>query len=180
MNMIFSIAGNLLASVFWGVLIAVALTVAMFKFPKMIHTGYGHTPAGWLLLCAGFVFFTVQATLCVGGGKLKGYIPTVRQIEQTGIAGQADALYGELTARYPMLEPFVGKQLMEKQTFTDATEAITFFVRLARTKINHYMWRRVAWIAGGILLLGICFANSASKQSRRTYYVSSANKYMRM
>jgi predicted PurR-regulated permease PerM len=167
--MIFNIAGNLLASIFWGVLIAVLLTVALFKFPKMMYTRYSHTLAGGILLCAGFAFFTFQATLCVGGGKLKGYIPTVQQIEQTKIVtGQADALYSELITRYPGLEPFVGKAVMEKQTFASTTEAITFFIRLARKKINHYMWRRVAWIAGGCLLLGVYFANNASKQSRMT------------
>ncbi|MDR1130291.1 MAG: hypothetical protein LBK96_04855 [Prevotellaceae bacterium] len=166
----FQVIGNLMASVFWGVLIALLLTVILVYFPRMIYSRYGHKLAGIVLLIAGFCFFTFQSMLWVGGFKLKGYIPSVGQVEQLGIAVErADTFGDELANAYPMLKPFIGKTEQEtiRQSFSDQTDLITFYVREVRHKINRYLWRRTGWIAAGLLLLGCWLANDASKQSRR-------------
>ncbi|MDR1338453.1 MAG: hypothetical protein LBK58_00080 [Prevotellaceae bacterium] len=163
--------GNLAASVFWGVLIALLLTVMLAYFPRMIYSKYGHNLAGIVLLIAGFCFFTFQSVLWVGGFKLKGYIPSVEQVERLGIAAErADTFGDELTNAYPMLKPFIEKTEQEttlRQSFADQADLITFYVREVRHKINRYLWRRTGWIAAGLLLLGCLLANGASKQSRR-------------
>jgi hypothetical protein len=170
MGMLFGLAGNLLASVFWGTLIALLLTVMLVYFPRMICSRYQYKLVEVVLLIAGFCFFTFQSVLWVGGIKLKGYIPSVQQVEQLGIAvEQADAFGDEMAQAYPMLKTFIGKTEREtlRQTVVDQTDLIAFYVHEVRRKINHYLWRRAGWIAAGLLLLGFRLANDASKQGRR-------------
>jgi predicted PurR-regulated permease PerM len=168
----FHIFSDIVSSLFWGVVLALLLSVAVFYLPKMIAVRYGHTPLGIILLVAGFCFFAFQSTLLTGGFKLKGYIPSVQQIEPfVGGATTPEELGRELTERYPMLEKHIRKITdgggKGQKEFTTAVELARFVRAALYRRVNHYIWRRAGWMVGGLFLLGFYFVNDASRQSRR-------------
>jgi hypothetical protein len=168
----FYVIGDLIASVFWGVLIALLLTAALYFLPGMIYARYRHTLAGGILLVAGFCFFTFQATLCVGGFKLKGYIPSALQIEQFGGgATTLKELGRELTEQYPALEKHIRKITDNDGTAQKESATVADLAQFVRAglyrRVNNYIRRRAGWIVGGIFLPGFYFVNNASRQNRR-------------
>lgn len=76
----FTVIGNIIACVFWGVLISSILTGLLFCLPKAIHMRFGYTPPYILLLIIFFLFSAFQATLLTGGFKAKKYIKTAENL----------------------------------------------------------------------------------------------------
>jgi predicted PurR-regulated permease PerM len=167
----FHIFSDIVSSLFWGVIFTLLLSVIVFYLPKMIAVRYGHTPLGILFLVVGFCFFAFQLTLLTGSFKLKGYIPSARQIEQLDIRATTLEEFGrELTEQYPMLEKYIRKIADNGGMIQKESATVADLVQFVRAKlyrmINNYIWRRVGWIIGGVLILGVYFVNDASRQTR--------------
>ncbi|NDV65268.1 hypothetical protein [Bacteroides sp. 224] len=173
------VIGELFSCIFWGALIGIATTLALFYLPKMIAPHYSYNPLGFFLLAFGLIFLGFQSTFFIGGVKVKSYLPTKEQIvsllPQVNISSSSVNLKevsAELVSQYPMLADYVEDINIEKlevgeTVFSNAFEVASYYTKNIQSAVNGYLWRRVAWFMGAVCLIGFYFFNDASKQGRR-------------
>lgn len=178
----FTVIGNMIACVFWGVLISSILTGLLFYLPKAIHMRFGYTPPYILLLIIFFLFSTFQVTLLTGGFKAKRYIKTaenlvVSVLAETGYSqenlppDEFGTLTGKLKEALPIpeasLHDAIGKLKQSGKQPASPDLLAQGLGKTIRTEINLYIWRRSGWIIAGFLLSAFLLASNAQKQDRR-------------
>jgi len=173
----FYVIGELVGCIFWGVLIAVGLSVLLFFIPRLLNPNYSFSPLAIISLVVIFLFLSFQSTLLVGSIKVKGYLPTKKQIlsilpeiknEKFSLA-TFQATARELTADYPMLESFIETAAESLQgagtNISSLADLADYYSNKIHSLVNKYMLRRIAWIAGGILLLTFYLYKDSSRQA---------------
>ena len=167
----FTVIGNIIACVFWGVLISSILTGLLFCLPKAIHMRFGYTPPYILLLIIFFLFSAFQATLLTGGFKAKKYIKTAENLAisvlaETGYSPESlpPDEFGTLTGKLKEALPIPEASLQQPSSPDLLAQGLG---KTIRTEINLYIWRRSGWIIAGFLLSAFLLASNAQKQDRR-------------
>lgn len=175
------LVGNMISSVLTGLLMSMALAVALWFLPKMISVRYEWKITGLLGVVVLFFFFWFQSALLFGALKLKKYVPTVQQIEQTvrnipnidfaqtGTAEEFTLIMRTLSNQYPDMASFIQKTA-GKESGT-SSENLSVFVlsysnRIHKT-IGAYCMRRCGWILLGMLLGGGLLVRGALQGGRQ-------------
>lgn len=130
----------------WGILAGVIIAVlVMYLISSLMNT------PKWLTGMVGaflFIFLSFQFTAMFGAGKVKGLVADIATSTNT-IGEKTD--WNALIDEYPLLKPYFNQ--------IDATSAEpsiqkTSILSYIDSAINGYMWRRVAWASGGLI---VCF-----------------------
>lgn len=154
---------NYISALFWGILIGLIFSGFMMYLTHKI-CGISYLIAG---LIGTFLFFfvTFQFTALIGANKAKNYIDDL--VVSTQATGE-NLDWVTVKDKYPSLEPYLGETERSSESALDVATMIT-------NSIDRYIWRRVGWIAGGIIVAfgvaivgGVMEANRTSNHRRRT------------
>lgn len=170
----FYLIGEFISSILWGALIAIALVLVLWYLPKLISTYYSHSAPGIILLVIAFLFMSFQSTLLVGGIKAKKLLPSVEQITSLipGSSSTTDimSVSAQIVNEYPILRSYINditNQIDARyETLSNISEIAAYYHKSIKGYINSYMWRRIMWLAGCIILVGLYLFNSAYKHSK--------------
>lgn len=162
-----------ISSVIWGILIAVAC-MALFVF--LIKGWYKDTtfsPVSYVIGAVLFLFLSVQCVLIVGSLKI---IDTTDYYE-TEIAnivdsaydtadeitiGQADDIIQVIIDRFPLLQYYIGGGEFSGFTAKELPHAMADELR---SFMRWYIFRRILWCLGFVIVGAICVIRSLSKSS---------------
>lgn len=130
----------------WGILAGVIIAVlVMYLISSLMNT------PKWLTGVVGtflFIFLSFQFTAMIGAGKVKGFVADIA-IQNNTVCEMVD--WNALIDEYPILKPY-----LNQIDTTSAEPGIqkTSILSYIDSAINGYMWRRVAWASGGLI---VCF-----------------------
>lgn len=171
----FYLIGEFISSILWGALIAIALIVILWYLPKLISTHYSYSAPAIILLVIAFLFISFQSTLLVGGIKAKKLLPSAEQIVSllpvSSSATDIATVSTQIANEYPILKSYINditNQIDARyKTLSNINEIAAYYYKNIQGYINSYMWRRIMWMAGCIILVGLYLFNSAYKHSKR-------------
>lgn len=177
--------GHILSSVFFGCLISLVLMGVLCLLPRLVVMRYRWEITGIGALVVFVLFAWFQATLLVGGIKVKGVVPTTQEIEQlvkalpAGInasspldASQWAAIEQEIEKQFPLVTPFLGSVRKELEGIRQGGMQqggiqLARFSRQIHRAINYYILRRILWLLGGLLVVGVFLGHDATRQGRQ-------------
>lgn len=176
----FAVLGDILASLFWGLLISLVLISVIFLLDRAFQPNNCFSAKKLIALLLGFVFFLFQSTLLVGGLKARNYVrplenalrmsdlPSISQ-GQDGVSPQA--LINPLIDQYPMLEKYITEaiqELSERPGQPSGLPASQVISDNLRSKVSYYTWRRAGWLAGGFCAL-LAFLLMAGERTKTNH-----------
>lgn len=156
---------SFIATLFWGILAGVIVAILVVY----LINGLMGTPK-WLVGLIGIFllfFLSFQFTAIIGAAKVKGVMADITVLGNT-VGGKAD--WSAIETSYPILKPYldeVGTKLNE------VTDKKTSVLSLVNKIINGFMWRRAAWVLGGLVVCLVVAAvpgmtgNGRSRQQGR-------------
>lgn len=156
--------GNILGCIFWGAVIAVAATAAVWLICRLI-SGNLNSLGACIVLTVLFILAGAQGSMITGAFYLRGYVdeahdavaalvPTI----ETGNLEQASANIDEIKKRvfeeYPMLEPFADKiDLSQIESYAQSGTAMADTVaKQFNDSLAYYILRRVLWLLGFMIV----------------------------
>ncbi len=133
-----------ISALFWGILsgLLVAIVVA-YIMKEVFSVSRLYIAIAGLFLC---FFLSFQFTTLIAAAKTKAYIKNVDVLVKTIDEG---VNWREIETTYPILKPYLGKVTEQLETVTGSSLSIASYTIGV---INGYMWRRVAWILGVLIL----------------------------
>lgn len=143
------IVGSIFSCVFWGLVIALAITAATLFVVKSLTVNRSLTLGSWCVGLALFLSLAFQATLTMGAFKAKALVAQVessyRSLAQksSDIGGNEYATsLREVLKEYANDYPYIAKTVdANAATAADAERAISD----AFSEINWYIVRRIGW-----------------------------------
>lgn len=178
--------GNMITSIFGGALIAVGVVVGVYMFFMLCDTRYRLNVSHILLYVLLFCFMLAQGTMFVGALKVKSYTEDAKEVMLGYLNAQSDAVQAvsQIHKDYPIIASFVDNSdiVAELQSRGEGVcqlpDALIAWERA-------YMWRRVAWMGGallvGVLMLGITKTSRPIVRNRRparnVRHVRQRNRY---
>lgn len=164
------IIGNLLGSIFWGGVIAILVTLAVYAVCKQL--GRADSLLTWGVLAVLLLFGGAQCTMMVGAMYAKGYVDDVSGYANNLLPEKSaaqDAVSDFQRIRQQIEEQFPLSKSVFKRINTDDIQEYTasghsvveFIADEMKSTINYYILRRVAWLLGVVLiaLVGILMLN---------------------
>ena len=154
---------NYISALLWGILIGLILSGFVMYIAHKI-CGISYLISG--LIGAFLLFFmTFQFTALIGANKTKKYVENVVTSAQA-VGENID--WTIVKDKYSLLKSYLGEVEMSSENVMNIKTMIT-------DSIDRYIWRRVGWIVGGILVAfgvmiggGAMEANRVSNHRRRT------------
>ena len=142
---------SFIVTFFGGILAGVIIAVlVMYLISSLMHT------PKWLTGVVGtflFIFLSFQFTAIIGAGKVKGFVADIA-IQNNTISEKTD--WNAFVDEYPILKPYLNQIDTTPEEPSIQKTSILSYIDSA---INGYMWRRVAWALGGLIVcLGIGLA----------------------
>ncbi len=159
------VLGNLLACIFWGIIIALGVTAIVFVLGA-VFTGGRLSPLAYAVLLVLFVLAAVQGTLLSGGLYTKGYVddveeiitPLIPDLSETNlqaVAASYDEVQNAIIDEYPMLLPLLSQiDLSQLSSYLPqgGGAVATYVGNQLRALVTDYVLRRVYWLLGFMLL----------------------------
>lgn len=162
-----------ISSVIWGILIAVACMALFVFLIKGWYKDATFSPVSYVIGAVLFLFLSVQCVLIVGSLKI---IDTTDYYE-TEIAnivdsaydtadeitiGQADDIIQVIIDRFPLLQYYIGGGEFSGFTAKELPHAMADELR---SFMRWYIFRRILWCLGFVIVGAICVIRSLSKSS---------------
>ena len=162
-----------ISSVIWGILIAVACMSLFVFLIKGWYKDATFSPVSYVIGAVLFLFLSVQCVLIVGSLKI---IDTTDYYE-TEIAnivdsaydtadeitiGQADDIIQVIIDRFPLLQYYIGGGEFSGFTAKELPHAMADELR---SFMRWYIFRRILWCLGFVIVGAICVIRSLSKSS---------------
>lgn len=163
------IVGNIIGSIFWGAIIAIAVTLAVFALCKQLNRA--DSILTWAILAVLFLFAGAQSTMMVGAFYAKGYVDNVCCFANSLMPEEVNAPLDAADfaqIRRQIEESPLSKTILNRidtdaiQQYANSGQTIVELIADEMTStINYYILRRVAWLSGGVLLalIGILLLN---------------------
>lgn len=155
--------GNLIGSIFWGVLISAIVVVALWGMFRKLHIDVLQNPLSLIVLVVLFFLLGAQSSLLVGAYRLRGYTDEIvgcaSGIVNTGESSlqeieDINSIRERVIDEYPVAKPFLEK--LDVQTAMDYVENGRGLASYVGDAINgmlgRYMLRRWLWMVGYVLL----------------------------
>lgn len=155
---------SFIATLFWGILAGMIVAILVIY----LIGGLMGTPK-WLIGLIGaflLIFLSFQFTALIGAGKVKGIIADITVLNNT-VSGKAD--WNNIETTYPVIKPYLDKVGMKVGEVADKK---TSALSVINSVLNGFMWRRVAWALGGVMICFVVAAlpeltgNTCSRQER--------------
>ena len=164
------ILGNVRGSIFWGAVIAIVVTFAIYALAKQLDRS--DSVLTWCILAVLLLFAGVQSSMMTGALYAKGYVDDVSTYAANLLPEKnntQNAVSDFQRIRQQIEEEFpLSKSIFEHfdaddiQQYTDSGHTVVEFIAdEMKSTINYYILRRVAWLLGAILLalVGILMLN---------------------
>lgn len=158
---------NYISALFWGILIGlISSALIMYFIDKICAVSRLLTGLVGLVM---LLFLVFQFTALIGANKTKKYVDSA--VILTQVAGE-NFDWTVVKKEYPLLQPYLGGFENVSENTTNAGKTIAYSINKA---IDRYIWRRVGWIIGGVVvalgvavLAGVTGANCPSRSRRHT------------
>ena len=172
------------SSVIWGILIAVACMALFVFLIKGWYKDATFSPVSYVVGAFLFLFLSFQCVLIVGSLKIldtTDYYETeiIRIVDSTYDAadevtmGQADDIIKTVVDRFPLLQYYIGGGEFSGFTAKELPHAMADELR---SFMHWYIFRRILWCLGFVIVGAICVIRSMSKtrKTKKSYQHSSA------
>lgn len=158
----FTLIGNILACVLWGVFISVTLVVFLYWFLRLLHPNYSLTIPGVLIGLFLQILLFAQSVMLIGAVYAKGYADKMKITEQ---------FQQEIGREYPMIQSCLNK--IDVEDIVDEKNATISIINEIKSLINYYILRRVLWIVGfmisGVIILILCRPKTCNYYSEENW-----------
>ncbi len=184
----FTIFGNAIACILWGVLIAVVLTIFLYVLMKMLHASFSLNLCGFFIMLLTFILFFAQGAMMAGAMYAKGYVDemgvmvvnlinqTEQSFNQLAPVEQIRHIKHLVNEEYPVLSPYM-KQL-ELSTVKEGSAAIAVtIVNEVKSLADFYMLRRVFWIVGIMLASSLLVGWIGKRNGTKNKYPHSVSNH---
>lgn len=148
------IAGHIISSIFWGIVIALAVMGLAVLIIKAIAPNRSMTPLSWIAALIMAVMVCIQSTLMVGAIKAKSIVADIEDTVNT-VAEEADEFSAEesptlniqekinaVKEKYPYIKQFADTS---KLSTANAEDTAANIHDAAQHFLNWYIVRRVGW-----------------------------------
>lgn len=170
---LFDILKNSFSSVIWGILIAIACMVLFVFLIKGWYKDATFSPISYVVGAALFLFLSFQCVLIVGSLKIldtTDYYETEisRIVDSTYDSvdevsmGQADEIIQVIIDRFPLLHYYISGGEFSGFTAKELPHAIADELR---SFMRWYIFRRILWCLGLVIIGAVCVIRSLSKSS---------------
>jgi hypothetical protein len=175
---LFDILKYSFSSAIWGILIAI-ICMALFVFLiKGWYKDATFSPVSYLIGAILFVFLSIQCVLIIGSLKIISttdyYETEISRIVDNAYDAanevtkrQADDIIQVVIDRFPILHYYIGGGEFSGFTAKELPHAMADELR---SFMRWYIFRRILWCLGFVLVGAICVVRSMSRQKK---YVSS-------
>lgn len=183
MGVLFNILTNSIGSLFWGALIAIAVTGLVWLVFQLLNRG--RLPLAYIVLAILFILTWAQATMMVGAMKAKGYVDDIGDYattiadnltESASLSAESiENLIQSIEDEYPIAKIITDRidtsQL--KEHIEKGNSVGGYFTEGLLSTLNTYIWHRVWWMTGfvtvaavAITLLGVEGKRGVTRQRR--------------
>ena len=166
--------------VIWAIIALIISSVLVLLLLAVVHALYpGYLQNALLVTSAWviplFIVLLIQSFLCCGAISFKGELAAIGQNAQEVMGGPGDDVSGDagfyldraeklLDENFPMAS---GKL---KESLRQGMEAADSFVSAILMALDGYIFRRIAWGIGMLVVVGgILFFNAGKDRSQREY-----------
>lgn len=171
---LFDILKYSFGSVIWGILIAVACMALFVFFIKGWYKDATFSPVSYVVGAVLFLFLSFQCILVVGSLKILDTTDTyeteiARIVDNAYDAadevtmGQANDIIQTIINRFPLLHYYIGGG--EFSGFT-AKELPHAMADALRSFMHEYIFRRILWCLGFVIVGAVCVIRSMSKHKK--------------
>lgn len=179
------IFGNIIACIFWGLLIAVALTAGIYVLCSILRPDSSSNPISWCVHAVLLILLWVQSALLVGGFKAKSYVNdlcvSANELIQPGkdsaqeimdAIEDFDVVRDQLADEYPVLSPLLNSLETSAVTaYMEQGHSLADYLGVStRSWLNSYLWRRVWWALGFIVVAVVILIKGNNSAQRKSGY----------
>ena len=162
----FTIIGNAIICIFWGLLIASILTFILYFMLKALYGNFRMSITGMAMCFILFILLFVQGTLMAGAFHAKGYVDDMGtfvlemirnnqgNMGELTSSGEAEKAKRQISEAFPMLSSYIS-YLNAEELGSRSTSAAIAVTRGIKSLINWYILRRVLWMAGMMITGGV-------------------------
>ena len=167
---LFDILRYSFSSIIWGVLISVVCMALFVLLIKGWYKDATFSPVSYLVGIILFVLLSVQSVLVVGSLKIIDmsdvYEHRINTIVENAYSsydevslGQASDIIDEIIDEYPILQYYIGGEEISGYTAKELPHAIA---QELRSFMRWYIFRRILWCLGFVLIWAVCVIWSMS------------------
>lgn len=172
-----SLVGYIVMPLLLALLITIIIIVIFVGVMRSLYPRYPSVSNISFLLGVSVltIIVFVQSFLFCGGCYIKKYLNTVEESLNAIVSVEdiksislekPEAVRTMLIDEYPLLEKYIsGMEFPEIQT------GLTDFVSYIRSLINNYLWRRVGWLLGALIVIGGFLFYRADKDQKHAIYI---------
>jgi predicted PurR-regulated permease PerM len=162
------IIGNIIGSIFWGGLIALLLTAAVWLLCQVLDRA--RSVWTYAVLLVFFLLAGAQCTMMVGTMYAKGYLTDIGEyanmLVSTGedmagsVSGNIDDISNildQISEEYPIVTPIINKiDISDAQEYMAKGHTLVDFITDdIHDAMNYYILRRVLWTLGFMIVAAI-------------------------
>jgi hypothetical protein len=162
-----------ISSVIWGILIAVACMALFVFLIKGWYKDVTFSPVSYVIGVILFLFLSFQCILIVGSLKILDttdyYETEISRIVDSAYdaadevtMGQADEIIQVIIERFPLLQYYIGGGEFSGFTAKELPHAMADELR---SFMRWYIFRRILWCLGFVIVGAVCVIRSLSKSS---------------
>ncbi len=178
----FAVIGNVIACVFWGAVISLVICILFYFCLKLFYPTYSFSIVSCISLLALAIFLFIQSFLLMGANYVKNYTEEMGNIALSFISGtedavrlmasdvqnsvdatlntidgqvDIDAIKDALLSEYPILNKYIDgwDNLQGIAVNSSPTQIAGAVVDGVNGEVNAYIWRRVFWMLGAVVLM---------------------------
>ena len=171
--------GNIIGSVFWGLIITIVVVGGVFLLCKALVSYRASSLLSLGILLVLFVLAGAQSTMMVGAMYAKGYVDDISTYANSLVTAGADAVQSgtdavpsvsdfnrirqQIEDQFPMAKPVLDRIDVGDldQYVASGHSVVDFIANELKSTLNYYILRRVLWLMGFVLvaLVGILLLN---------------------
>lgn len=189
----FTMIGNIVACVFWGLLIASILIFVLYILLKALYNPFRMSIAGTIATFILFILLFIQGTLMTGAFYAKGYADdmytwTLEAIRSSGesadrgMTNEAEEIKRQVKLNFPPLSSYISG-LNAEELKGGSTSVALALTKNIKSLINRYILQRVLWMAGIMTVGGILLGWTRKREGtihRQSGCYSAPGKYTGM
>ena len=172
---LFDILRYSFSSAIWGILIAVACMALFVVLIKGWYKDATFSPVSYVIGVVLFLFLSVQCILIVGSLKILDttdyYEMEITRIVDSSFNAtdevtvkQSDDIVKLIIDRYPLLHYYIGGGEFSGYTARNLPHAMADELQ---SFMRWYIFRRILWCLGFVIIGAVCVIRSMSKQKKR-------------
>ena len=172
---LFDILRYSFSSAIWGILIALVCMALFVVLIKGWYKDATFSPVSYVIGAILFLFLSIQCILIVGSLKILDttdyYEMEITQIVDISYdtldevtMGQADDIIKVIIDRFPLLQYYISGGEFSGFTAKELPHAMADELR---SFMRWYIFRRILWCLGFVIVGAVCVIKSMSKQKKR-------------